>query len=351
MLKKTIKTVLALSIGGIFLWLAFRNVRLQELWDYAKTISFGWILPFGLTLLMSNILRAERWRLLIEHEKKELSSVTLVAGVLSGYLLNMVGPRFGEVTRPVYVAKKEDLNSSKLIGTIVLERIIDLLTMILLMIVVAVYLISDFGLLRQIFGNDTMNLLTQGVPLITTFWSILTLGLIALAGYLVVKGVQYLATRIEKVDVWLQKVREGLGQFKEGLLAVRKVKRWWLFIFYTVLIWTCYTLMSYIPFWMFNMQEVYGLGLLEAITITVISAIGIAIPSPGGLGTYHYFVKQSLMVLFAVPAVTGLAYATVTHAATVLMVVLFTPVALALDKWRQAKRGQVPDANQAESTN
>jgi predicted membrane metal-binding protein len=167
----------------------------------------------------------------------------------------------------------------------------------------------------------------------------------------VVKGVQYLATRIEKVDVWLQKVREGLGQFKEGLLAVRKVKRWWLFIFYTVLIWTCYTLMSYIPFWMFNMQEVYGLGILEAITITVISAIGIAIPSPGGLGTYHYFVKQSLMVLFAVPAVTGLAYATVTHAATVLMVVLFTPVALALDKWRQAKRGQVPDANQAESTN
>ena len=342
MIKKIIKTSLALGIGGVFLWLAFRNVNFSELWEYTKKISFGWILPFAVTLLISNILRAERWRLLIEHEKKDLDRITLIAGVLTGYLLNMVGPRLGEVSRPVYVAKRENLNSSKLIGTIVLERIIDLATMILLMVIVAVYLISDLGVLRQIFGDQTMNLLTGGVPLVTTLWSIFTVVMIGLSIYLIIKGIQYLARRVEKVYWWVERVKEALNQFKDGLLAVREVKRWGLFIFYTLLIWTCYTLMSYIPFWMFDMHQVYGLGLLEAITITVISAIGIAIPSPGGLGTYHYFVKQTLLVLFAVPAVTGLAYATVTHAATVVFVVLYTPTLLAIDKWRQSKSGADP---------
>ncbi|MBN2732525.1 MAG: flippase-like domain-containing protein [Balneolaceae bacterium] len=340
MLKKTLKTTIALAIGGVFLWLAFRNVRIEEVWEYAKTISFWWILPFAITLLLSNILRAERWRLLIEHEKKDLDHVTLVAGVLTGYLLNMVGPRFGEVSRPVYVAKREGLNSSKLIGTIVLERIIDLITMILLMIVVAVYLISDLGVLRDIFGNETMNLLTQGVPLITTLWSILTVSVIVLIGYLIVKGVQALAVRVEKVYCWVEKAKEAISQFKDGLLAVREVKRWWMFILYTVLIWTCYTLMSYIPFYMFEATS--HLGMLEALTITVISAIGIAIPSPGGLGTYHYFVKQSLKVLFGIGLAAGLTYATITHAATVVMVILFTPIALAIDKWRQSKKGGAP---------
>ncbi len=342
MIKKILKISLALGLGGLFLWLAFRNVRLQELWDYAKTISFGWILPFGITLFISNILRAERWRLLIEHEKKDLDRITLIAGVLTGYLLNMVGPRLGEVSRPVYVAKRENLSSSKLIGTIVLERIIDLATMVFLMIVVVIYLISDLGVLRDIFGDQTMDLLTQGVPLITTLWSIFTLLIIAGVIYAIVKVTQLLSARVEKVHWWVERAKEAFGQFKNGLMAVREVKRWWLFIFYTFLIWTCYTLMSYIPFWMFDMQEVYGLGILEAITITVISAIGIAIPSPGGLGTYHYFVKQTLLVVFAVPAITGLAYATVTHAATAAMVVLLTPVMLAVDKWRRARTGAEP---------
>lgn len=342
MIKKTVKITLALALGGVFLWLAFRNVQLGELWNYAKNISIGWIIPFAVTLFISNMLRAERWRLLIEHEKENLDRVTLISGVLTGYLLNMVGPRLGEVSRPVYVARRENLSSSKLIGTIVLERIIDFATMVILMIVVVVYLISDLGLLREIFGNQTMNLLTRGVPLITTLWSIFTVVLLFFIGYLIVKGIQAMAARIEKVQWWVEKSKEALAQFKDGVMAVREVKHWWRFIFYTILIWTCYTLMSYIPFWMFDMQQVYGLGMLDAITITVISAIGITIPSPGGLGTYHYFVKQSLLVLFAVPAVTGLAYATVTHAATVLFVVLFTPTMLAIDKWRQARMGTEP---------
>jgi hypothetical protein len=67
-----------------------------------------------------------------------------------------------------------------------------------------------------------------------------------------------------------------------------------------------------------------------------------AIPSPAGLGTYEYFVKKTLVVLFAVPAVTGFAYAVVTHAFTIILVIIFTPVTFAVDKWRQAHKGASP---------
>lgn len=339
MFRKTLKIGLALLLGGIFLWLAFRNVNLQELWDYARNISYSWILPLALTSLASHFLRAERWRLLIEHDKKDLSRVTLISGVMVGYLLNIVGPRLGEVSRPVYVAKREGLSSSKLMGTIVLERIIDLATMIFLMVVVSVYLVADLSLLRQIFGEETVEFLTEGYTMVTVLWVLFFTGFILLSAYLTIKAARALGRRFENIQVWVERIEEAVIMFKDGLLSVREVQRWWLFIFYTLLIWLGYTLMTYIPFWMFDMQEVYQLGFLDALVITVISAIGIAIPSPGGIGTYHYFVKQTLLVLFAVPAVVGLAYATITHASMILIVSCFTPVFLAIDKFMAAKKG------------
>lgn len=340
MTKRVLKIVLALSLGGLFLWLAFRNVRLEEVWKHAQGIQFGWILPFAISAFCSHIFRALRWQLLIEHDKKDLDRVTLVSGVLVGYLMNLVGPRLGEVSRPMYVAKKEDLSTSKLMGTIVLERIFDILVMVILMGIVSVYVISDFSLLKQIFGDETINFLTNESSLLTYGWSFLFLLLIAFVGYLFMRFILYLGTKFELLQGWIDRAKKGLVMFKDGILSARKVERWWLFLLYTVLIWFCYTLMTYIPFWMFDMQTVYNLSLLDAVVITVISAIGIAIPSPGGLGTYHYFVKQSLLVLYAVPAVTGIAYATVTHASMVIFVASITPFVLFIDKLRSTKAGK-----------
>lgn len=340
MFKKAIKIGLALLLAGVFLWLAFRNVEVAEVWGYVKTINLSWVLPLALTSLASHFLRAERWRLLIEHDKKELDRVTLMSGVMVGYMLNIVGPRLGEVSRPVYVGRREELSSSKLMGTIVLERIFDLATMMVLMMAVSIYVIADLSLLRQIFGDETIAFFTEGPTITTVLWVIVLVAVIAALLFILVKVIRAIGRRFEKVEFWIERVEEGLKMFKDGILSARKVKRWWLFLTYTFLIWLCYTLMTYIPFWMFDMQNVYSLGMLDALVITVISAIGIAIPSPGGIGTYHYFVKQSLLVLYAVPAAIGLAYAAVTHAAMIAIVALLTLIFLFLDKLRAAKSGK-----------
>ncbi|HEX6982961.1 MAG TPA: lysylphosphatidylglycerol synthase transmembrane domain-containing protein [Balneolaceae bacterium] len=340
MIKRVVKIVLALLIGGVFLWLAFRNVNLREVWEYAKNMDFAWLLPFALVALTSHIFRAERWRLLIEHDKEELDRVTLVTGVLVGYMMNIVGPRFGEVSRPVYVAKKEGLRTSKLMGTIVLERIIDVLVMVFLMAFVSVYLIADLNLLRQIFGDETIDFLTNEPTIYTYLGGAAIIFLLILVGYLALKFILYLGGRFQSLQEWIIKARDALSMFKDGILSIKEVEHWWLFLIYTAFIWLCYTLMTYIPFWMFDMQAAFGLDMLDALVITVISAIGIAIPSPGGIGTYHYFVTQSLLVLFAVPTVTGLAYATITHASMIIFVASITPIALFLDKMRSTKAGK-----------
>ncbi|MDX1637366.1 MAG: lysylphosphatidylglycerol synthase transmembrane domain-containing protein [Balneolaceae bacterium] len=340
MLSKSLKIAGTLAIGGIFLWLAFRNVALREVWEYAQRISFGWVLPITVIAVISHYLRAERWKLLIEHDKKNLDRFTLFSGVMAGYMLNLVFPRLGEVTRPVYVAKREELSSSKLLGTIVLERAIDIGVMAFLMVIVSVYLITDPSLLSQIFGQQTVELFRSGMRIEGVFWLLLA---VAVVTGLVITGWKLLVfagSKIEWLGYWVERIRDLIKLFWEGLASARKVKRWWLFVLLTVMIWTGYTLMSYIPFWMFDMQSAYELTFLDALVVTVISAIGIAIPSPGGLGTYHYFVKQTLLILFAVPAVTGIAYATITHAAMVLMVTTITPVLLAIDKLRATRQGK-----------
>lgn len=339
MYKRLLKIGLALVLGALFLWLAFRNVRLQEVWEYAQNIQFGWILPFAVSALLSHVFRAERWRLLIEHDKEDLDRITLISGVLVGYLMNIVGPRLGEVSRPLYVAKKERLSTSKLMGTIVLERIIDVVVLALLMVVVSVYLISDLNVLRQIFGDQTIDFLTNESSLGTYGWALLLLLVGAVVAYSLLRLLLYLSARFDFLREWVYWGKKMFIMFRDGILSARKVDRWGLFVGYTLMIWFCYTLMTFIPFWMFDMQVTYDLDMLDALVITVISAIGIAIPSPGGVGTYHYFVKQSLLVLFAVPAVTGIAYATVTHAAMVIFVASITPVFLFIDKLRSTKAG------------
>ena len=142
-MNKTVKVLLSIALAGLFLWLAFRKVAFSDVLEASKQMSYGWLLPFALITLLSHYFRALRWRYLFNKDKPAPPRVTLFSGVISGYFANAIFPRLGEITRPVYVAKKIGESSSKLIGTIILERVIDVICMLLLMLFVLVFLVSD----------------------------------------------------------------------------------------------------------------------------------------------------------------------------------------------------------------
>ena len=332
MLKNSLKIAVSICLAGGFLWLAFRNVALSDLLIYFSSMNYGWLPPYVMVVVVSHWARTERWLLLLkEEEGVAIKKKKLFTGVMLGYAVNYAVPRLGEVSRCVYVAKKHNVSASALLGTVILERILDLICLAGIMLVVGFYLISDITILQNIFGDRIINYLQN----FYTFQNIVKLIAAGLAVVGFFWGVLKLADLLSYKYKWVEKLYRRFQQLNrtllDGLMSLRNVDNWWLFAVWTGLIWIGYTLLMYLPFWMFDLQSTYNLTMLDAVSIMAIASIGIVIPSPGGVGTYHYFVKQALLFLASVPALTGLAYALVTHAVMMLVVLLVTLIMIFID--------------------
>lgn len=324
MIRRSLNILLSLLLTLAFLWLAFRQVHLPDLVEELTSVRIGWVAPFAGVLLLSHFLRAERWRLIIASGQPR--RLTLFAAVMLGYMANYVIPRLGEVSRPVYAAQKMEVSSAGLFGTIVIERFIDLLSLAGILFVITLFYLGDNSALDRLFGTGEWGVilfLLLPVALLTAallFWFTVRL----LRHFEIKRRVKH------PLLVWLIRLA---GRFLEGLSSIRKMQQWPLFLLYTVGIWLGYIVMTWLPFRMLELQTLYGLGFGEALILTVIAAVGISIPTPGGTGSYHLLVQQGLWYLFSVPLATGLTYATVTHAVTLLVVVLAGGLILWLDKY------------------
>lgn len=334
-MNKYLKIFISIAVSALFLWLAFKEVELSEIVEASKEMSWGWIAPFFALTLFSHYIRAERWRMLFNDGGVIPHRSTLFTGVMFGYLGNIVFPRLGEITRPIYVARQIGESNSKLIGTIVLERIVDVVSMLTIAFFVAIFLVSDTEVLSRLFGVD----LTNPEVLASILKSLAFYGAIVLV---IGIGLFFLLRKLSQgsgaFPDFVKKVRETAKSFFVGVLSIRKLKNWPLFVFYSAVIWLAYISMTYIPFWMFDMQGQFDLSYADAVVLTMVSAVGIAIPTPGGVGSYHYFVMYSLFILYAVPEATGLAFATIAHAATIAIVIITAPILLAVEKYLSLKR-------------
>jgi glycosyltransferase 2 family protein len=249
-------------------------------------------------------------------------------------MLNNVIPRLGEISRPVYVAKKEGLSSSNLIGTIVIERLIDLLTMVILIALAAVYLIRDAGVLQQLFGTESWPAYTYF--LIPAFFAAAFGGI-----WILYKILTHFDDEKSIDNKLLNTVIGKARSFSEGMASVKDVKNWPAFLLLTAGIWLGYILMTYLPFYMIDLQGAYGLTISDAVVLTMVSSIGVSIPTPAGIGSYHLLIQQSMHVLYNIPLVTALTYATIAHGVTVILVFASAPLALFWDKYNSLKRGNI----------
>ena len=163
-MNKTVKYIVGIIFAAFFLWLSFSDVSFEELRKATKGMSWSWLIPFSMVLTFSHYIRAERWRLLLGGgggggggTVRDAHRTTLFAGgnvwVFNQYTLS----RLGEISRPMYVAKQLGESNSKLIGTIVLERFIDVISMFIIMGLVVYFLLSDVDTLSRLFGIDLTN--------------------------------------------------------------------------------------------------------------------------------------------------------------------------------------------------
>ncbi|MCH8495137.1 MAG: flippase-like domain-containing protein [Balneolales bacterium] len=349
MVKRIIHLLIGLSIAAVFIWLSLREVDSGDVISELKSITYWWAIPFAFVVTIGNYIRAERWKMVLDDETGTSNSrVTLFSGLLYGLTSNMVIPRAGEVLRAVYVAKSTGIETTRLFGTIVSERLIDLFMMLLMLLVTFILLVTDQRLVNQIFGEDgawyiTVLTSTTGLLVIGAGF-ILTIGLIWYLRRRSARKKVSVADETERADGFVAKPASMMKSFVRGLISIRNLKNWPLFVLYTIIIWGGYILMSFLPFFAFGFPETFAFGWEQAFVITVIGAVGVMLPSPGGIGTFHYIVQQGMVVLYAVPSITALAYATVNHLANMITIIVLTLIFYLVNQFRNKnnKSSEIP---------
>lgn len=317
------KIGVGLFVGAFFLWLALRSVDLDEVARLWGTVRFFWLWYFVPVVILSLWIRMERWKMLIEHDGIRCGRAMLFAGIMNGNAINYAVPRLGEITRCYYVAKNTQRPVSVIVGTVVLERLMDVAVMVLLLVLVFFFVVSDPQALAGLLGFDesasTVDLYTK-------------LGIYALAGLVAAACAWFLlrwaGSRFPAAGAFRERLRIAFGHFGQGVLSVRRIAQPGRFIGLTIALWVCYVLMAGIPFAIIEGSPLADLGMVEALVITVISAVGVTIPSPGGVGTYHLLVQKALFVLYMIPEATGFTYALVSHGVVMVITLMVTPVAL-----------------------
>jgi hypothetical protein len=304
-----------LSVGLLLLWLGFRKLDLSEVWLDIQKADYGWLL-FGLVFaLLSHIIRALRWNLLINSlgYKTRLSSTFY--SVMIGYMANTAVPRMGEFARCGVLSKKEKIPFNSLFGTVISERVFDLLILGIILFSVIIFQLDLLGSFVYEFLEPLITKIFSNIVGIVIF-SLITLAILFTIVYLV----WHFKENVKKIPFY-DKIREFINGLWNGIKTIFSMRQKWLFLFYTTIIWLFYVVMVYLPFRM--LPETSILSFLDGSTVMALGSLGIVAPVPGGIGAYHYITKVILTELYTVEANAAMSYATIAHAGqTILNVVL-----------------------------
>jgi len=306
-----LKYLLFLFFGLTLLWLSFRKLDMNEVWTDIRDAHYSWLFFSLFLVLISHVLRAARWNLLIGGLNYKTRLTTTFYSVMIGYLANTAVPRMGEFVRCGVLSKKENIPFNALFGTVIIERIFDLLVLVLLIFSVIVFqlrLLNDFlrEFLRPFAKSVFVNI--WDISLFTV------LLLFVLAGiFILLKRNKH---RFNSHPYYL-KLRVFFKGVLEGIKTVKTMKFKWLFLIYTFLIWLFYALMVYVPVMMF--PETSSLNFVDGITLLALGSLGIVAPVPGGIGAYHFIIKTVLVKLYHINADVAISFATITHAGQTLL--------------------------------
>ena len=297
-IKKILKTVLPLVFGGFLVWYSISKISVDILLGYFKDANYNWIflgLFFG---ILSHFSRAYRWKFMLDPLGFKPKFTNSILAVLVGYLVNLALPRAGEVSRALVLTNYENIPFEKGFGTIVAERIADLIMMLCIIIIT---LFVQFDFIYELLSNnfDPTKIGVVLVILILIFY---------IFTYFVKKATSGFFLRIKTFVFGLV----------EGVTSIFKMKKKWAFIFHTIFIWAMYVLM----FWA-TIPAIEGLEVPFGGVLIGFIAGGFSIAATnGGIGLYPIAVTAAL-ALFDIPTEPASAFGWIMWTAQTAMVIVF----------------------------
>lgn len=308
-LLPALKYIVGLGIGAGLLILTFRNIDLDQAMLSLKQANFVFVAASLGVSLLSHFLRAVRWKMLLKPAGYATDTLNTFASVMVGYMANNAVPRLGEVSRCSMLLKSDRVPFSVALGTVVLERVIDVVVM---MGFIGLVFLLEYDRLMQIVA-ETMGAQTGS----SNSNRYILLGLLALTGLMMVLFLRKYYSRIKANPI----AGKVLG-FMEGLwtsvLGILKLRNPGTFIALTVLIWICYIAQYYVCF--YALPDTSGLDFYFAMMVMILGGIGIVLPVPGGVGAFHFFCQLTFIV-FGYSQQTGAGYALLIHTSQYLMLI------------------------------
>ena len=316
--RKIIRIILPFSLGIILLWYLYRNQDLSEMMHVIRKGVRYEIILFSLIFgLMGNVVRGLRWGMLIDSLGKRVKRKNVIYAVLGNYAINLALPRVGEIWRCGVTSKYEKAPFAKLLGTLFIDRIMDVLVVGLLMLFLSVFNIRFF---RNFFAENPPVLIETMYRLLTSAWTYICIVIVAILIWFVFVKMNHLSL--------VQKMIDLIKNVLEGVKSLWLIKYKFAFIAETLLIWGFYFLHFYITFFAFGFTEYLGVRI--ALIAFAMSALGVAVPVQGGIGIWHFMVMTTL-IAFGVEKNDAGTFAMVVFAIQtvwVAMVGLFSIIAL-----------------------
>lgn len=297
-IKKSLQITLPLAIGFGLVWYSLRNIKPEEFIGYFLEADYTWIalgLFFG---ILSHLSRAYRWKFMLEPLGFNPKYANSVMAVLIAYLVNLTIPRAGEASRAAVMSNYEGIPFQKGFGTIVAERVADL---VMLLVVIVITLFVQFDFIWEL-ATKNFNLVKIGIGI---------LGFIA--------SVIFFILFIKKANKGIGlKIKVFIKGLVEGVMTIFKMKKKWPFIFHTIFIWLMYVLM----FWA-TIPAIDGLSVPVGGILVGFIAGGFSIAATnGGLGTYPVAVMGAFL-LFGIPKELGTEFGWVMWTAQTAMIIIF----------------------------
>lgn len=300
-----------------------------------KKADFFWLFVSFLMGLAAFVSRAMRWQLLFEPLGYQSTTLKTLTGVGLGYFANIAFPRAGEVVRCTVVNQLTPIPVATLIGTVVLERVIDLLMLLFFLCVVIVGSFSRFGHFFFDFFNQKFSPLLAKIQDANPYIAVV---IILLSGlilfFLFRKAIQTMHKN--KHRNWVSKPLEFIKNTTQGLTSLLRLKRKWAFVGHTIFIWAMYVGMTYVCF--FAYEPTKDLQFFDSVFLTVVGGFGMSAPVQGGFGAFHFLIEKALGLFNINPVMDaltgevlyspGLVFATLVHTTQFVLVLIFGVISL-----------------------
>jgi len=306
-ISKFLKIAIPLAIGLFLIWYSYSRFtpeQITEIKKYFSKANYSIVIVSVLLSVISHIFRAYRWNFMLEPLGYTPKLLNNFMAVSIAYLMNIFIPKSGEVSRAVVINKYENAPFDKTFGTIISERIVDL---VFLLGLTTIALLLQFDVLY--------NFLTE---IIEPSKLLIAFGALAALGILFLLFLKYTNSKLQ------QKLKEFISGLKDGVLSVFKMKKKGMFILHTFIIWGLYLLSFYVA--LYALEETSSISVGAVIIAFVVGSFAFAFTN-SGFGSYPFFIA-SILVIYDIPETVGTAFGWIVWTSNIASLILFGALSL-----------------------